>query len=79
MAEDWRRKLPRPVQTREGEIYRTLAEARAMVLEQRGRNEWQAAAGALMAAAEKGTAASLAEAERLLKNALFLDGPRLKL
>jgi hypothetical protein len=32
-----------------------------------------------MAAAEKGTAASLAEAERLLKNALFLDGPRLKL
>jgi hypothetical protein len=32
-----------------------------------------------MAAAEKGTPANLAEAEQLLKDALFLDGLRLKL
>jgi hypothetical protein len=79
MAANWARKLPRAVETLDGKSYRTLAQARALILEQRERNEWKAAAGAVLTAAKTGAASDLAEAERLLRNALFLDGFRLKL
>jgi hypothetical protein len=79
MAANWARKLPHAVETRDGKSYRTLAQARVLILKQRERNEWKAAAGAVLTAAETGTAGDLVEAERLLRNALFLDGLRLKL
>lgn len=76
---NWRLKLSNPIETRDGDKFTTLANARAFVIKQPDRNEWHWAAGKLLAAAESGNSDDIAEATKALRSALFLDGLRLKL
>ena len=79
MPTNWRRPLDSVVETRDGKSFKTLRDAANYALEQSGRNEWQNAAGALVAAAKTGKAGDIREATKAFRNALFIDGLKLKL
>jgi hypothetical protein len=76
---DWRRKLSRPLQIREGPTLFTLADARAFILDlsaaDQCRNSIQRAAEMILAAADGGDVGAATEQLRL---ALFTSG-KLKL
>lgn len=79
MPGKWDRKLPAVVETTGGAKIITLRQAAAFVSKQNDhRREWQQAAGALMEAAETGQPEHLSTAYNAFRNALFIDGMRLK-
>lgn len=78
-AAGWEKELTRPVETTDGKIFETLSQARDFVLTQPEKNEWHNAAGKLLQAAESGRWEDREEATKAQRNALFVDGLRLKL
>lgn len=71
---DWTRKFWKPVYPKKGNPLATLADARALMIDLpagfTSKNEWQAAAGALLQAANAG---GTNEARDAITNALFLN------
>lgn len=76
---NWTRPLPATVETRDGIKFKTLKDAALFTANQPERNEWLSAAGALVKAAETGKSPDIAAAHQAFRNALFVDGLRLKL
>lgn len=76
---NWGTKLPRVVETRDGKKFRTLREAAVFASEQTPRNEWLSAAEKLLKAADTARSSDVFAAHAAFRNALFLDGLRLKL
>ena len=78
----WSAKLARPIETKHGEVLRTLSDARRFVLEQpdyiQRRGSWQHVAELLIAAAELCGAVEIEAATKAIERALFLEA-RLKL
>jgi hypothetical protein len=75
----WKMSLPAVVETRDGATFKTLKDAAEFTAEQPHRNEWLRAAEALLQAAESGRSSGISTAHTAFRNALFLDGLRLKL
>lgn len=68
---NWRQRFNDPIHLVDGTVIRTLADARAWLLEMDSdRNEFQSAAGKLLAAAEGG---DIGEARRQVAMAAFLN------
>lgn len=70
----WSRKFHKPIHLRSGKTIDTLAQARALVLslkDRNDRNEWQWAASKLLECADKKSSCYVAR--EAMKNALFLN------
>jgi hypothetical protein len=79
MPANWQRPLHGVVELRDGKSFKTLRDAANYAIEQSGRNEWQAAAGALIAAAKTGKVGDIRTATQAFRNALFVDGLKLRM